>query len=77
MPLISFLPSKARKKQYGTAKRFLATLSEDDRTIFIIWKDGKTQKKIAEALGYRTLSAVTKRLQAMREMFKKCMKEQC
>ena len=37
----------------------------------------RTTKEIAEALGYKTHSAVTKRLQAMREQFEKHMKEQC
>ena len=55
---------------------FLATLSEDDRTIFIMRENGKTQKEIAEALGYKTHSAVTKRLQAMREQFEMYIKEQ-
>lgn len=55
---------------------FLATLSEDDRTIFIMRENSKTQKEIAEALGYKTHSAVTKRLQAMREQFELYIKEQ-
>ena len=55
---------------------FLATLPEDDRTIFIMRENGKTQKEIAEALGYKTHSAVTKRLQAMREQFEMYIKEQ-
>ena len=33
-------------------------------------------KEIAEALGYKTHSAVTKRLQAMREQFEMYIKEQ-
>ena len=40
------------------------------------FSNGKTQKEIAEALGYKTHSAVTKRLQAMREQFEMYMKEQ-
>ena len=55
---------------------FLATLSEDDCAIFIMREKGKTQKKIAETLGYKTHSAVTKRLQAMREQFEMYTKEQ-
>ena len=55
---------------------FLATLSEDDRTIFIMRENGKTQKEIAETLGYKTHSSVTKRLQAMRGQFEIYIKEQ-
>ena len=55
---------------------FIDTLSEDDRTIFIMREKGKTQREIAEALDYKTHSAVTKRLQVMREQFEKYIKEQ-
>lgn len=36
----------------------------------------RSTKEIAEALGYKTHSAVTKRLQAMREQFEMYIKEQ-
>ena len=39
-------------------------------------ENGKTQKEIAETLGYKTHSAVTKRLQTMREQFEMYIKEQ-
>lgn len=39
-------------------------------------KYARTTEKIAEALGYKTHSAVTKRLQAMREQFEMYIKEQ-
>ena len=43
---------------------------------FIMREKGKAQKEIAEVLGYKTHSAVTKRLQAMREQFEMYIKEQ-
>ena len=39
-------------------------------------ENGKMQKEIAEALGYKTHSTLTKRLQAMREQFEMYIKEQ-
>ena len=72
-----FSPVESTEKAYMELRNgFLATLSEDDRTIFIMRENGKTQKEIAEALGYKTHSAVTKRLQAMREQFEMYIKEQ-
>ena len=38
-------------------------------------ENGKTQKEIAEALGYKTHSTVTKRLQVMREQFEVYIKK--
>ena len=43
---------------------------------FIMREKGKAQKEIAEVLGYKTHSAVTNRLQAMREQFEMYIKEQ-
>ena len=72
-----FSPVESTEEAYMELRNgFLATLSEDDRTIFIMREKGKTQKEIAEALGYKTHSAVTKRLQAMREQFEAYIKEQ-
>ena len=39
-------------------------------------KYARTTEEIAEALGYKTHSAVTKRLQAVREQFEMYIKEQ-
>ncbi len=65
-----FSPTESTEKAYMELRNgFLATLPEDDRAIFIMRENGKTQKEVAEALGYKTHSAVTKRLQAMREQF--------
>ena len=72
-----FSPVESTEKAYMELRNgFLATLSGDDRIIFIMRENGKTQKEIAEALGYKTHSAVTKRLQAMREQFEMYIKEQ-
>lgn len=72
-----FSPAESTEEAYMELRNgFLATLSEDDRAIFIMRENGKTQKEIAEALGYKTHSAVTKRLQAMREQFALYIKEQ-
>lgn len=71
-----FSPAESTEEAYAELRNgFLATLSEDDRIIFIMRENGKTQKEIAEALGYKTHSAVTKRLQAMREQFELYIKE--
>ena len=72
-----FSPAESTEETYSELRNgFLATLSEDDRTIFIMRENGKTQKDIAEALGYKTHSAVTKRLQAMRGQLEMYIKEQ-
>ena len=72
-----FSPAESTEETYSELRNgFLATLSEDDRTIFIMRENGKTQKDIAEALGYKTHRAVTKRLQAMRGQLEMYIKEQ-
>ena len=72
-----FSPAESTEEAYAELRNgFLATLSEDDRAIFIMRENGKTQKEIAEALGYKTHSAVTKRLQAMREQLEMYIKKQ-
>ena len=72
-----FSPVESTEEAYMELRNgFLATLSEDDRVIFIMRENGKTQKEVAEALGYKTHSAVTKRLQAMRGQFEVYIKEQ-
>lgn len=72
-----FSPTESTEEAYAELRNgFLATLSGDDRIIFIMRENGKTQKEIAETLGYKTHSAVTKRLQAMREQFEMYIKKQ-
>ena len=46
---------------------FAETLSSTDREIYSMREKGYTQEEIARRLGYKSHSAVTKRLKAMRE----------
>ena len=72
-----FSPAESTEEAYAELRNgFLTTLSEDDHIIFIMRENGKTQKEIAASLGYKTNSAVTKRLQATREQFEMYIKEQ-
>ncbi|MBQ6755953.1 MAG: hypothetical protein IJP43_03260 [Oscillospiraceae bacterium] len=48
---------------------FLSTLDETEQRIFEMREAGRTQAEIAKALGFKNHSAVTKRLQTMREKF--------
>ena len=48
---------------------FLSTLDETEQRIFEMREAGSTQAEIAKALGFKNHSAVTKRLQTMREKF--------
>ena len=52
-----------------TGDNFWESISEDDRTLLRMRMSGKTQQEIADALGYKTHSAVTKRLQKLKEIF--------
>lgn len=52
-----------------TGNNFWENISEDDRMLLRMRMSGKTQQEIADALGYKTHSAVTKRLQKLKEMF--------
>ena len=48
-----FSPTESTEKAYMELRNgFLATLSEDDRVVFIMREKGKTQKEIAEPLVY-------------------------
>ncbi len=49
------------------AAGFVETLDDVERTIYFMKQDGYTQEEIAHALGYKTHSAVTKRLAKMKE----------
>lgn len=48
---------------------YLERLDEVQKEIYYLRMNGFTQKKIAERLGYKTHSAVTKQMQKMREKF--------
>jgi len=52
-----------------TGQTFWDNISEDDRMLLRIRMSGKTQQEIADTLGYKTHSAVTKRLQKLKEIF--------
>ena len=44
---------------------FAKTLNSTDREIYYLWEKGITQKEIAKRLGYKTHSAVSKRMKIM------------
>lgn len=48
---------------------YLERLDEVQKEIYYLRMNGFTQKEIAERLGYKTHSAVTKQMQKMREKF--------
>ena len=50
---------------------FFSTLSETDREILNLYEKGFNQKEIAQRLGYKTHSAVSKRMKTMNADFKK------
>lgn len=50
---------------------FFSTLSETDREILNLYEKGFSQKEIAQRLGYKTHSAVSKRMKTMNADFKK------
>ena len=52
-----------------TGDNFWERITEDNRALLRMRMNGKTQQEIADALGYKTHSAVTKRLQKLKEMF--------
>ena len=55
-------------EEYETLeKQFLDTLNGTDREIYLMRKQGCTQAEIAERLGYKSHSAVTKRMEKMKK----------
>jgi len=54
---------------------FADTLDSTDREIYYMREQGKTQEEIAQLLGYKTHSAVTKRLQKMRVQLDEFLKQ--
>jgi len=52
-----------------TGNIFWNSITEDGRALLRMRMSGKTQQKIADALGYKAHSAVTKRLQKLKEIF--------
>lgn len=55
-----------------TEETFWSKLTEDDKSILLMRMNGKTQKEIAEHLGYKNHSAVTKRIKKLKELFLAC-----
>ena len=51
---------------------FWAGISEDDKKLLLLRIDGLTHEEIAKELGYKTHSAVTKRLQKLKKIFENC-----
>ena len=54
---------------------FCSTLDDTDTTIFNLLEDGKTQREIAAALGYKTPSAVSKRIHAIQKKYEEFTKD--
>ena len=48
----------------------LSVLNEEEKEIFKFLKAGKTQEEIADALGYKTQSAISKKINKMKEKIK-------
>lgn len=54
---------------------FCSTLDDTDTTIFNLLEDGKTQREIAAELGYKTPSAVSKRIRAIQKKYEEFIKD--
>ena len=54
---------------------FCSTLDDTDTTIFNFLEDGKTQREIAAELGYKTPSAVSKRVRAIQKKYEEFTKD--
>lgn len=55
-----------------THETFWGCISEGDKILLKMRMSGMSQKEIAERLGYKTHSAVTKRLQKLKKIFEQC-----
>lgn len=51
---------------------FWASITEDDKKLLRMRMDGLTQEEIAKRLGYKTHSAVTKRIHKLKKIFENC-----
>ena len=54
---------------------FCSALDDTDTAIFNLLEDGKTQREIAAALGYKTPSAVSKRVRAIQKKYEEFTKD--
>jgi len=52
---------------------FWSAISDNDKNLLRLRMDGLTHDEIAKELGYKTHSAVTKRLQKLKEKFENCV----
>ena len=57
-------------------ERFMGSVNEKDREILKLKLDGFTDQEISEKVGYKTHSAVVKRMQKIREVFDDFIKEE-
>ena len=54
---------------------FCSTLDDTDTRILYLLEDGKTQQEIAAVLGYKTPSAVSKRIRAIHKKYEEFIKD--
>ena len=54
---------------------FCSTLDDTDARILYLLEDGKTQREIAAELGYKTPSAVSKRIRAIQKRYEEFIKD--
>ena len=67
-----FANNPAEEQRYNFLRdEFAKTLSSTDKEIYYLSEKGLTQKEIADRLGYKTHSAVSKRKKIMNKDFKK------
>lgn len=67
-----FANNPAEEQRYIFLRdEFAKTLSSTDKEIYYLSEKGLTQKEIADRLGYKTHSAVSKRMKIMNKDFKK------
>jgi len=62
--------------EYALLRDSLCSMLDDtDTTIFNLLEDGKTQREIAATLGYKTPSAVSKRIHAIQKKYEEFIKD--
>ncbi|MBR1843117.1 MAG: sigma-70 family RNA polymerase sigma factor [Oscillospiraceae bacterium] len=73
--LIGRMSDEESNEYFLLRDSFLSTLDDTEQRIFEMREVGRTQAEIAKQLGFKNHSAVTKRLQTMREKFEKFIAE--
>lgn len=67
-----FANNSAEEQRYIFLRdEFVKTLNSTDKEIYYLWEKGLTQKEIANRLGYKTHSSISKRMKIMNKDFKK------